>query len=332
MEMKKKNMLFTMVIAFMMVVFSACSSSSGSSKDNDGGDKETVEFWTMQLKPDFTDFVEGMIADFEEENPDIEVDWLDVPADDLKDKMISAVSSDTAPDLVNLPVGFSNKLVSMDALVNMKDALSEEERDAYVDGGWDAYTTDDDETIFGIPWYLTLDVTMYNTKLFEEAGLDPDTPPETFDEAAEMAKTIKEETGKHGMYPSLDLSLPLQYMAMFNDELVSDDGSEAVFNTPEGLHMFEYFTDLYQNEIIPHSIITDDQRNGIEVYSSEDAAIYNDGPQFLTQVKENAPDVYENTEVAEVFLGESGKINLTAQGLVIPEGSDHQDAAIELAK
>src|SRR5699024_5316157 len=55
-------------------------------------------------------------------------------------------------------------------------------------------------------------------------------------------------------------------------------------------------------------------------------------PQFLTQVKENAPDVYENTEVAEVFLGESGKINLTAQGLVIPEGSDHQDAAIELAK
>src|SRR5699024_2928400 len=97
MEMKKKNMLFTMVIAFMMVDFSACSSSSGSSKDNDGGDKETVEFWTMQLKPDFTDFVEGMIADFEEENPDIEVDWLDVPADDLKDKMISAVSSDTAP-------------------------------------------------------------------------------------------------------------------------------------------------------------------------------------------------------------------------------------------
>src|SRR5699024_9205982 len=99
-----------------------------------------------------------------------------------------------------------------------------------------------------------------------------------------------------------------------NDELVSDAGSEAVFNPPEGLHMFEYFTDLYQNEIIPHSIITDDQRNGIEVYSSEDAAIYNDGPQFLTQVKENAPDVYENTEVAEVFLGESGKINLTAQG------------------
>ncbi|MEN1967388.1 sugar ABC transporter substrate-binding protein [Lentibacillus sp. N15] len=334
--MKKKHALIVMLLSFVLVLFTACidSSKDSESKDNGGsdGDKgETIEFWTMQLKPDFTDFIEGMIADFEEENPNIKVDWLDVPASDLKDKMISAVSAGTAPDLVNLPVGFSHKLVEMDALVNMNDALTDDQKNQYIEGAWKAYTTEDGETTFGIPWYLTMDVTMYNTEILKEAGLDADNPPETFDEAADMGKTIKDKTGKYGLYPSLDLSMPLQYMTMFNGSIINDEGTKASFNTPEGLHMFEYFTKLYQDEIIPHSLITDDQRKGIDIYASGEAAIFNEGMQFLTQVKANAPDVYENTKVSPALLSDAGKIGLTTQGLVIPETSEHQDAAVKLA-
>ena len=34
--------------------------------------------------------------------------------------------------------------------------------------------------------------------LFEQAGLDPDNPPTTWDEVREAAKTITEKTGKAG--------------------------------------------------------------------------------------------------------------------------------------
>lgn len=328
--MRKKVLLFGTILLFLFLV--ACGNSSDDANTGTDNDEEkTIEFWTMQLKPDFTEFIEDMIAEFEEENPNIKVDWLDVPADDLQDKMISAVSSDTAPDLVNLPVGFSHKLVEMDALVDMNEALSSEEKDQYIEGAWDAYTTDDETSTFGIPWYLTMDVTMYNSEILEEADLDPEDPPETFDEAADMARTIKEKTGKYGMYPSLDLSMPLQYMSMFNGELINEDGTEPVFNTDEGLHMFEYFTELYQDEVIPHSLITDDQRKGIDIYSSGEAAIFNEGMQFLTQIEANAPDIYENTKISTALVGDSGKVGLTTQGLVVPESSDYQEEAIELA-
>ena len=38
----------------------------------------------------------------------------------------------------------------------------------------------------------------YNRRLFEEAGLDPDNPPTTWDEVRAAAKTIADETGQAG--------------------------------------------------------------------------------------------------------------------------------------
>ncbi|MGO7638848.1 extracellular solute-binding protein, partial [Rhizobium leguminosarum] len=38
----------------------------------------------------------------------------------------------------------------------------------------------------------------WNRDLFKQAGLDPETPPKTWAEEIEMAKTIKEKTGIPG--------------------------------------------------------------------------------------------------------------------------------------
>lgn len=328
-EMKFRS-LFIIMLLLSMIFVSACSNSKGT--QNEGANKkETIEFWTMQLKPTFTDYIQNMINDFESKNPNIKVNWVDVPASDLQQKMLSAVSSKTAPDLVNLPVGFATKLVSMDALVHINEALTKEQQDQYFAGGLKAYTTYDSKVTYGIPWYLSIEETLYNAEIFKKAGLDPNNPPKTFEEAAEVAKVIKEKTGKYGFYPSLDLSLPLRYMVMFGAPLLNEDGTKAAFNTPEGLHMFQYFTDLYKNDLIPHSIITDDERKGIDEYAAGNIAIFSTGPQYLTQIKENAPDVYKDTLTSEGITGKSGLHNMSVQGLVIPKQSKHQKAAIKLA-
>lgn len=330
----KKKWLIGMLLAFVMVFASACSSSSKETGSGGNGDKSngkvTINFWTMQLKPTFTDYINGMISDFEKQNPNIKVKWLDVPASDLEQKMLSAVSSHTAPDVVNLPVGFSTKLVSMDALVHMDKALTKEEQDKYLKGAWGAYTTQDGVR-YGIPWYVATDITMYNADLFKKAGLDPNNPPKTFEEAAKDAKTIKEKTGKYGFYPSLDLSLPLQYMVMMGAPLLNKDGTKAAFNTPEGLHMFKYFTDLYKKDLIPHSIVTDDEQKGVEKYAAGEVAMFSEGPQFLTQVKDNGPDAYKATKTSEAITGKSGKKSMTVQGLVIPKQTKHEKAAVKFA-
>ncbi len=52
--------------------------------------------------------------------------------------------------------------------------------------------------VYGLPVNGYAIGLLYNRALFEEAGLDPNKPPLTWDELRETAKTIKDKTGKFG--------------------------------------------------------------------------------------------------------------------------------------
>lgn len=329
--MKKKNMFLTFILVIVMIFVSACGSdeSKKDSKDSKGKTEQTtIEFWTMQLKPTFTEYIEGVIADFEKENPDIKIDWLDVPAADLDKKILTAVSSNTAPDVVNLNPTFASKLAELDALVNMEEAVSDDDKQKYVKGAWEANRLKD--ITFAIPWYLSTEVTLNNTKIYEEAGLDPEKPAKTYEEAKEYSKIIKEKTGKYGYFPSLDLSLVLQHMVVMGAELTNEDGTKAAFNTPEGLKAFEYFTELYQEDLIPKEALSGDQRNTIDMYQAGQVAFFA-GSHFISQIKENAPEIYENTKPSEAITGDTGKKTMSVQNIVVPKQTENEEAAVKFA-
>lgn len=331
--MRKKAKLISLlfIIAFVLIV-SACgkeeTKEDGNKQNDDSKEEITLEFWTMQLKPTFTDYIEGVIADFEKENPNIKIDWLDVPAADLDKKILSAVSTDSAPDVVNLNPTFASQLAQLDALVNMEEAVADEDKDKYVKGAWEANRIKD--ITFAIPWYLSTEVTLNNKQIFEEAGLDIKNPPSTFEEAREASEIIKEKTGKYGYFPSLDLSLVLQHMVVNGAELTNEDGTKAAFNSKEGLEMFEYFTELYKEELIPKEALTGDQRETIDMYQAGQVAFFA-GSQFISQIKENAPDIYKNTVPSEAITGNSGKKTMSVQNVVVPKQTKHEKAAVQFA-
>lgn len=330
--MKGKHLIFGpfALLLMLMLVMSACSSTESSGNDGEAESDEdediTLEFWTMQLQPTFTEYLEGIIDEFEEENPNITIDWLDVPADDLEQKVLSDVSANNAPDVVNLNPSFGASLAQLDATVNVDELVTDEEKNQYLEGAWEANQLDG--VTFGIPWYLKTDVTLNNSQIYEEAGLDVEDAPETYEEAAEYAKIIKEETGKYGYFASLDLSLPLQHMAMNGVTLRNDDGT-AAFNTEKGVEVLEYFKELYEEKLIPKESLSGDQREGNDFYQSGEVAYGVDF--FITEIKENAPEIYENTVPSRAITGDSGKVTMSVQNLVVPEQSEHQEAAIDFA-
>ena len=59
-----------------------------------------------QLQPDFTDYFNQLITDYEAQNPDVKVRWVDVPWADMQSKILTAVTAGTAPDVVNLNPDF----------------------------------------------------------------------------------------------------------------------------------------------------------------------------------------------------------------------------------
>lgn len=328
--MKKFSFLLVITFSFMLVL-AACSGSSeeGSAEgedSSDSGEASEIEFWTMQLKPTFTEYIEGVIADFEEENPDIKVKWVDVPWGDMEKKILSAVSSETAPDVVNLNPQFASQLAELDALVNMDEVVSDEKKQEYFEGIWKSNSFGGQT--FGIPWYLSSQVSMYNNNILEEAGMTGDDVPTKYADVLEFSKTIKEKTGQYAFFPSIDGSHLLETMVTMGVELTNEDMTKATFNTDKGKEAFQFFVDMYENELIPREVLTEGHGKAVDMYQAGQLAVLSSGPQFLNTVNENAPDIYEATDVAPIITGETGLMNVAAMNLVVPKQSEKQEAAV----
>ncbi len=324
----KRFFTFALIGLFSSWLIS-CGNANDTATSSDNAGKTEVEFWTMQLSPDYDDYFNTLIANFEAENPDIAVNWLDVPWADMEKKILAAVSANNAPDVVNLNPDFASQLATKGAWLSLDDKLSESEQAVYLPGIWQA--TQLNGNSFGFPWYLTTRVTLYNTELLKAAGISE--PPATFEALAEVAKQVKEKTGKYAFFISFvpeDAADVLQSFIQMGVPLVDESG-KAAFNTPEGKKVFQYWTDLYQQELMPQEVLTQGHAQAIQLYESGQTAILASGAEKLDSIAQNAPTIAEVTKSAPQITGSTGKKNVAAMDLVIPQATDAPEAAIAFA-
>ncbi|MGC9504950.1 ABC transporter substrate-binding protein [Baaleninema sp.] len=289
----------------------------------------TVEFWTMQLQPQFTEYFNDLIADYESQHPDTEIDWVDVPWSAMEAKMLASVSAQTAPDLANLNPTFSALLAGRNAWLNLDDRVSETVRQQYLSPIWDASRFQGQS--FGIPWYVTTRITIYNRQLFQTAGIDR--PPATYAELAQLAKKVKDKTGKYAFFVTVvpdDSGEVLESLVQMGVRLVDDSG-KAAFNTPKGKAAFEYWVKLYRDGLIPRDVLTQGHQRAIELYQAGELALLTSGPQFFQTIANNAPDIAAVSEAAPQITGDTGKIAVAVMNVVIPKDTDNPEEAIDFA-
>lgn len=292
-------------------------------------DETTVEFWTMQLQPTFNDYFDDVIEEFEAENPELDVRWIDVPWSAMKARILTSVSARTAPDLVNLNPGFAALLAGRGAWLNLDESVSEEVRSQYLENIWDASRFEGQS--FGIPWYLTTRITIYNEALLAEAGIEE--PPQTYEELAVVAQKVREETGKYAFFVTLaanDSGEVLESLVQMGVQLLDDDGT-AAFNSPEGVAAFNYWRRLYQEGWLPREVLTQGHQRAIELYQSGELALVATGPQFFQTITNNAPDIAAVSRAAPQITGETGKIAVAVMNILIPRDTINPEGAIAFA-
>ncbi|MFE1748638.1 ABC transporter substrate-binding protein [Coleofasciculus sp. H7-2] len=301
------------------------SCSPGSTPSGKG----EIEFWTMQLQPQFTDYFNKLIANFEAENTGVKVRWVDVPWSAMESKILTAVSAKTAPDVVNLNPDFASQLASRNAWLDLDTKVPQAVRQQYLPNIWKASTLSDQS--FGIPWYLTTRVTIYNQDLFKVAGVSK--PPATYAELAQVAQQIKEKTGKYAFFVTLvpeDSAEVLESMVQMGVQLVDAKG-EAAFNTPAGKAAFQYWVDLYQKKLLPQEVLTQGHRRAIELYQAGETAVLASGAEFMATIEKNAPAIAQVSAAAPQITGETGKKNVAVMNLVIPRDTQKPDDALKFA-
>ena len=288
-----------------------------------------IEFWTMQLQPKFTDYFNKLIATFEAENQGVKVRWVDIPWAAMEDKILTAVSAKTAPDVVNLNPGFATQLAVRNAWLDLDAKVPEGVRKQYLPKIWKDSTLNNKS--FGIPWYLTTRVTIYNKDLLQKAGVSK--PPETYAELAQVAKQIKEKTGKYALFITVvpeDSGEVLESFVQMGVDLVDTQG-KAAFNTPKGKAAFQYWVDFYKQGLMPKEALTQGHRRAIELYQAGETALLSSGAEFMDAIAKNAPSIAQVSAAAPQITGETGKKNVAVMNLVIPRDTPKPDAALKFA-
>ena len=141
--------IFAVLGLFLSWAIASCSPSPSSQTGQSTSGTAEVEFWTMQLHPQFESYFNTLIAQFEGENPGVKVRWVDVPWADMQSKILTAVSAGTAPDVVNLNPDFAAQLAGRNAWLELDDRVSDAERANYLPKIWQASSLDGKS--FGIP-------------------------------------------------------------------------------------------------------------------------------------------------------------------------------------
>lgn len=209
--------------------------------------------------------------------------------------------------------------------------MTDEEKAAYYNYVPDTVTFDG--TQWGVPVAFSTKALYWNKDLFEAAGLDPETPPKTWEEKIAFAKQITENTDAAGygaVAKTFDNTMhQFLHWVYTNDGSVIDADGNITLNSPQVLAALTALKD-----IIPYS------EEGPTAYEQNEVrAIWLDGGVAMIEASPGAANLATeagmNWGVAPLPLGPDAKgpgTLLITDALAIFKGTGVEDQAISLAK
>jgi multiple sugar transport system substrate-binding protein len=186
----------------------------------------------------------SLVEDFQKANPAITIDPVNIPFDGMEPKILTALATETAPDVGRVDVAFLPKLAIRGALHALDDYGTAELKGQLRPVALSSCVIDG--KTYGIPDQVNGLCLFYNKDLFRQAGLDPDKPPKTWDEFVTYAKTITDKQKGifgFGMRNSLWWSLPFIYS--FGGDILSADLTRCTLSEDAAVAGFQFKVDLY---------------------------------------------------------------------------------------
>lgn len=269
---------------------------------------DPVTIKVMNWSQEQVDFYNEAIAEFQKEYPWITVEWETLAQDQYREALPLMFQSGESPDIF-FWIG-SNRVLTMAELYDLgwirsihPNANVPEEwktrwsESAFLEGvnminGVVYSFPFNDNKIWG-PGYMYM-----NKAVFEDAGLDPESPPTTWSELQETCRTIKESTGAYCMAIPLKGTdfqrtwYPLAGMAMTDKFFDLKNGRFAI-DDPKLLETFSFIQDLYAEDLVVPGV--EDKAFARAAVGNGQAAIYLGGAWM--------PGVFKSMGFEDLDLG-----------------------------
>ena len=210
---------------------------------------ELTMYYPIAVGGALTEVVDGIVADFEAANPDIKVDAIySGNYDDTRVRALSALASGEPAQLAVMFSIDAYDLIEQDLVVAFEDI--DGVNPDWLDSFYPALMANSriEGKTWGIPFQRSTIVAYYNKEKFREAGLDPESPPATWDELISMGKALTKD-GTYGlMIPSTGYPYWMfQALAIQNGkEVMSNDGLTTYFDDDAVVGTLEFWQSLSQ--------------------------------------------------------------------------------------
>ena len=220
---------------------------------------ELTMYYPIAVGGKLTEVVDGIVADFESENPDIKVNAI--YSGNYDDTRVRALSALASGDPAQLAVMFSidaYDLIEQDLVMAFDDISGVDK--SWLNSFYPALMANGniEGKTWGIPFQRSTIVAYYNKDLFRAAGLDPEAPPTTWDEIISMGKILTKD-GTYGlMIPSTGYPYWMfQALAIQNGkEVMSNDGLTTFFDDGTVIDTLDFWKSLStEHGIMPEGTV-----------------------------------------------------------------------------
>jgi sn-glycerol 3-phosphate transport system substrate-binding protein len=281
-----------------------------------------ITFWHVQQVANEEVLID-LIDQFEASQDRVRVKLVNVPNYlDIFEKYKAAIATGDLPDLVQMDESSIQTLVDSETTIPIGSCVEAADYplDDFLPQTIDQYTTAG--KLRAMPWTVSNPVLLYNKNAFRAAGLDPETPPATFDEVTEYSQQLVDAgVTPHGITLRAEPFVNEAFYAKAGELYLNkgngrdERATKSLLNTGVGREIWTWLDDLVASGLGLFTGSGQANFDNLFALGTGDAAMTID----TSNVIESSLDVIESGEFEDVDLG-VGQLPSINEGGGVPVG------------
>ncbi|MCA9926604.1 MAG: extracellular solute-binding protein, partial [Anaerolineales bacterium] len=291
-----------------------------------------ISFWHAYNEVEAALLDETLIPQFEAANPNVKVESVNIPYDQFRRKLLTAIAGGTAPDLIRADIIWVPEFADMGALVALDELMPDfaDYQEAVFPGP--LATNYLNGHYYGFPLDTNTRVLVYNKDMFAAAGIE--NPPATMDDfmtACEQIKALGED--KYCFADGGTYAWAVNpWIWSFGGDVTDSEATVATgyLDSGETQAAYEFVKNLVDEGYMHPGILGD----GVDAwggFGNDEIAMILEGPWFTPFFSGSFPD--KEYGFALMPAGPGGSVSVVGgEDIIMFKQSQNQEAAADFMR
>jgi multiple sugar transport system substrate-binding protein len=330
MKRKSVSMFLVFLLLFSLPAFSAGSAESKKAED---GIIEITYYDTLLTEKE-APMVKEMAAKYMELHPNVKINQVGMPVNDMAKKITALAASEDLPDGFFMPSEFMGPAKEMGIILDPTPYLDEEWVDSVIDGCLEDATMEGQ--LMFVPWHYIPQGIVYRKDWLKDEGL---TSLETWEDFTKAAKAFTKDTNNDGRTDQWGFSMVstrngsgenrfIQWPRTWGvDEAVLENGKWNLgFDEPGFVEALRYFVDLaLVDGVVPPGLTETGYPEAAAYFAQEKTGLMLTGSNALGAILSDNPSLKGKLSSAPIPKKVRHVAPLQTSGIAITTSCEHPE-------